>query len=49
MNRMAAPAMPPRIWAIQYFGTSEVGMRPAAQTPMVTAGLMWQPDTWPMP
>jgi hypothetical protein len=26
-----------------------VVMRPATSTPKLTAGLMWQPEVWPMP
>ncbi len=40
--------MPPSTWAIDIARQVGSGKRPPAHRPTDTAGLRWQPETWPM-
>ena len=45
---MPAPTMPPTTWAIMYGAALAASSFLVITMPMVTAGLMWQPEIRPM-
>lgn len=45
---MAEPMMAPMTWNSMYMQASLPFIRPESHTPSVMAGLMWQPEMFPI-